>query len=203
MTRTTIAAITIALSVPIGIAQAADNDDAMASSTMSHGQTMGNSMSHDAAGNMMSDNSMSHNAMSANDMSDNGMSGNGMSGNGMSGGMAGGYQPQTTDDGIKYVIGGVGNESQAQMKQHADEYSLHVMTVSGKAYVSGADVMITDEDGDKVLDTPVDGAMLYVALEPGSYTVKGLLNDAKASQKVTIGDDASETVRLNFPKSDK
>jgi len=80
--------------------------------------------------------------------------------------------PQTQGE-VTYVSGGVGDDEREVMKTMRADYNLSLLfTVKGTGeYISDAKVCIKDAHGAVLLETVVDGPMLYAKLKPGHYSI--------------------------------
>ena len=74
---------------------------------------------------------------------------------------------------LPYITGGFGNEEQNQIKQHAEQFNLHLTfaQVADRAYIGGVKVAITDAKGNEVSKDDNLGPLLYLKLNPGQYTL--------------------------------
>ena len=65
------------------------------------------------------------------------------------------------------------NEEQNQIKQHAEQFNLHLTfaQVADRAYIGGVKVAITDAKGNEVFKDDNLGPLLYLKLNPGQYTL--------------------------------
>jgi hypothetical protein len=82
-------------------------------------------------------------------------------------------QPQLkTYNGIPYVSGGIGVEERDQLQAatNADNLQLSFALQSGN-YLGGANVVIKDSSGNKVLEAVSDGPLFFTKLPPGKYTI--------------------------------
>lgn len=97
-------------------------------------------------------------------------------------------QAQQTANGIDYVMGGVTVEELQALKADKDQYSLWVTTAAKGtgAFLSDADVRITDAKNDVVLDTTVEGPWLFVNLPPGTYTVEATVDGQVQTHRTHI-----------------
>ena len=92
-----------------------------------------------------------------------------------------------TQNGIRYVSGGVGEEEAAVMQKLASNYSLRVM-VAGKSghYLSDVDVSVASAAGKSVFSARTDGPFLLVALPAGHYRVTAASGHATQTRAVVV-----------------
>lgn len=74
---------------------------------------------------------------------------------------------------VKFITGGVGAESMAQINAEEANYNFKLMMVRSKSgeYLSKVNVVITDAAGNTQLQTITEGPVLLAQLEPGRYIV--------------------------------
>ena len=189
MNKTNFAAVAIALTVPVGVAQAEQmhGDNAMSSATTESDMQHQHTADPAASQNAMSKARMSNDDMTTANVAhdENALS------------------VHQSDSGVAYIVGGTGNQSQKTLEKHADQYSLHLVTVSGDAYVTNTHVQIMNAANQTVLDTMADAPMVYADLEPGIYVVKATLDDKSETRKIGIADTGSQTLRLSFHGTNK
>jgi len=96
-------------------------------------------------------------------------------------------EKRTTDQGVAYLGGGVGVEERDWMQNLEQEYNLKLIFagVDGK-YLADIAVDIQDDNGDRVLETYVDGPWLLVNLPPGSYRITAACRGSAKSRTVLI-----------------
>lgn len=102
-----------------------------------------------------------------------------------------------TQNGIRYVSGGIGEEEAAAMQKMAAQYSLRLMVAhkSGE-YLSDVDVTIASSTGKGVFSARTDGPFLLVALPPGHYRVTAASGQASQTRSVVV--PARGTARLDM-----
>lgn len=102
-----------------------------------------------------------------------------------------------TQNGIRYVSGGIGEEEAAAMQKLAAHYSLRVM-VAGKSgeYLSDVDVTVASAAGKSVFSARTDGPFLLVALPAGHYRVTAASGQATQTRAVVV--PAQGTARLDM-----
>ena len=92
----------------------------------------------------------------------------------------------TTDQGIEYVSGGVGESEQSDMQAQKDRYSFWLVTATkgSGAYLSDVQVSIMDARSKKpVLEHVMEGPWMFVALRPGRYTVETRYSEGAGSKE--------------------
>jgi hypothetical protein len=108
-----------------------------------------------------------------------------------------------SQNGIRYVSGGVSSEDEDAIKQLAKDFALRVTfaTASG-SYLGGGVVEVRDRAGKKVLEARSDGPLFFAELPPGKYTVKATSGSEDTRTKeiqVTPGNQ----VRVSFQFKDE
>jgi len=117
-----------------------------------------------------------------------------------------------TDQGWRYVSGGIGLDEREQFAQMRGDYSLRVATAArgSGAYLAEVEVRITDESGKPVFQRELDGPLLLIDLPPGRYVVEATL--AGEARRARTGIAANERREVYFyfdvaadvlPKEDK
>lgn len=104
-----------------------------------------------------------------------------------------------TSAGSPYVTGGVGDVQQAIMESRYDDYSLKLVNVrSGPeaAYVANVDVTVSNQAGEKVLETTTQGPWLIADLPAGVYDVRASFDGATKTMSVNIPSDDDRQRRV-------
>jgi len=78
-----------------------------------------------------------------------------------------------SDEGFRYMSGGIGLEERKIMLSWEADYSLKLAfaELSGD-YLSDVKVLVADQNGEAVLSMITNGPWLYVKLPPGTFDVK-------------------------------
>ena len=77
-----------------------------------------------------------------------------------------------TDNGIPYVSGGFGVEERESLRAMAKGDNLELsFALQNGSYLGGANVLIKDDQGKKILETVSDGPLFFTRLRPGKYTI--------------------------------
>lgn len=90
-----------------------------------------------------------------------------------------------SDNGVRYITGGVGDEELAALKAEEGNFNVHLLITSAKGeYMSELAVQIVDAKGVQRLNVEGAGPLFYTDLPSGSYTAiitstKGLTKTAK------------------------
>ncbi|MDX1604581.1 MAG: hypothetical protein R3202_00230 [Candidatus Competibacterales bacterium] len=102
-----------------------------------------------------------------------------------------------TENGTRYVTGGVGNDEQRAVKDLGTKFKLEVLlALKEGAYLADVPVRIVDEQGNTVLDVVARGPYLFADLAPGTYTVEATYEGASQSKTARVRDSGRE--QLNF-----
>lgn len=95
----------------------------------------------------------------------------------------------TTEQGIEFVSGGVGESEQSSMQEKKGRYSLWLVTAAkgSGAYLSDVQVKVVDVRRKMtVLEHTMEGPWLFAALPPGRYTVEAIYRDTDAGTEQSI-----------------
>lgn len=104
-----------------------------------------------------------------------------------------------TNEGNRYVAGGIGTEEVEAMRQQAPAFSLQLITVARTgAYLAGAQVRITGPGNNVVLDTTIDAPWLLVDLPGGRYTVRATHSGNTLERRVAIETGKPQRIVLQF-----
>src|SRR6266550_3845774 len=90
--------------------------------------------------------------------------------------LTGGIVNGKTDQGYPFASGGVGTEERELMRKEAPRYDLDLSFADqGGKYLSDVKVAITDEHGNRIVETTTAGPWFYITLPVGRYDVKAQL----------------------------
>ena len=79
----------------------------------------------------------------------------------------------TSDEGIRYLMGGVGSDERKTIENLGTDYDVKfVFAEASGDYISDVRVVIDDLHGKRLAHVVTNGPWLYVKLPPGSYRVK-------------------------------
>lgn len=82
-----------------------------------------------------------------------------------------------TDQGFRFMSGGVGLEERRIMESWGADYNLRLAFAEASGdYLSGVKVVVEDQDGKELISTTTNGPWLYVKLPAGKYDVKATVN---------------------------
>jgi hypothetical protein len=97
----------------------------------------------------------------------------------------------TTDEGVRYLVGGVGADERKMMEQLDADYNVKFVFANAFGdYISDVAVRIEDLRGKTVARLVTNGPWLYVKLAAGAYRVRA-----------THGTKTMEIERLEVPKA--
>lgn len=104
-----------------------------------------------------------------------------------------------TNDGHRYLAGGIGIEEVDLMRSEAPAYSLQLVTAApGGAYLAGTHVRIVGPANQVVLDTTIDAPWLLVDLPGGRYTVQATHGGKLVERRLTIAPGKPQRVVVHF-----
>ncbi|HEY0844394.1 MAG TPA: hypothetical protein VGE12_03455 [Noviherbaspirillum sp.] len=112
-----------------------------------------------------------------------------------------GLEPRT-ENGVKYVCGGVGSDEAASMKRAASDYDVMMtFAASTGAYLADVDVAISDSRGRSVLNVTCDGPILLVDLpRGGNYRVQAEAEGRTLTRTAQVGErGAVQRIRMAWP----
>jgi hypothetical protein len=88
---------------------------------------------------------------------------------------------------VKYISGGVGEDSDARMQALSKDYNLKLLFAAKDGhYLADVAVTITDARGAKVLDAVSDGPWLLANLAPGKYEITAAYDGKPVTRSTTI-----------------
>jgi hypothetical protein len=88
---------------------------------------------------------------------------------------------------VKFVSGGVGDDSAEQMAALGREYNLKLLFAAKDGhYLAEVEVKITDEGNRSVLSTVAEGPFLFARLAPGKYQVTSSYAGVAQTRQTTI-----------------
>jgi len=91
-------------------------------------------------------------------------------------------------DGVKYVSGGVGADSEARLNARAREFNLKLLfTLNEGNYLADVGVKVADAKGRTVIEHVADGPLFMARLPQGQYTVTASYEGKAVSRKVPVG----------------
>jgi hypothetical protein len=102
-----------------------------------------------------------------------------------------------TQQGYRFMSGGVGADERDQMMQQANQYDLTLAFAAPSGdYLSDVNVVITDPSGNEILNTTTSGPLLYAELPNGRYDVKATYNGRTHELKNVQVNNHSRVSRL-------
>lgn len=111
--------------------------------------------------------------------------------------------PAKTENGVTYVVGGIGHDESAAMKAAEKSYPLSMIFYAGKdnEYVADVKVAIKDKAGKTVLDTRADGPIMLVKVPAGRYTITADRNGKTLHHTVQVGAKLHKEADFHWPKA--
>jgi hypothetical protein len=93
-----------------------------------------------------------------------------------------------TNQGRRYVSGGVSEEERVLLHAQRERYSLWIVTAArgSGAYLSDERVKVADSDQRVVFDASLDGPWLLIDLPPGRYAVEAHFGSETQRQATTV-----------------
>jgi len=111
--------------------------------------------------------------------------------------------PAKTENGITYIVGGIGHDESVAMKAEAKSYPLSMIFYAGKdnEYVADARVAIKDKAGKTVLNIKADGPIMLVKVPAGRYTITADLNGKTLHHTVQVSPKLHKEADFHWPKA--
>lgn len=100
-----------------------------------------------------------------------------------------------TQNGITFIAGGIGTDSQERLKARASEFNLKlVFTLVEGSYLSDVGVVIKDAAGRTLVEHVADGPFFMAKLPAGAYSVTATYEGKSQTRKV----NASSKLRTEY-----
>jgi hypothetical protein len=104
----------------------------------------------------------------------------------------------TTDEGVRYLVGGVGSDERKMMEQLDADYNVKFIFANAFGdYISDVAVRIDDLQGKTVARVVTNGPWLYVKLASGGYRVRAT-HAAKTMEIERLEVPKAEGIRLTL-----
>lgn len=88
---------------------------------------------------------------------------------------------------VKFVSGGVGEESNARMQALSKEFNLRLLFAAKDGhYLADVAVTITDAHGARILETVAQGPWLLATLVPGKYVITAIYAGTTVTRATTM-----------------
>jgi len=111
-----------------------------------------------------------------------------------------------TQNGVSFISGGIGIDSQEQLKAREKEFNLKlVFTLTEGNYVSDVGVTIRNAAGKTMVEHVADGPFLMAKLPAGAYSVTAAYDGKTQTRKVSLRADRLRTEYFRWasnPQSD-
>lgn len=103
-------------------------------------------------------------------------------------------------NGVSYVSGGIGADSQQRLKALEAEFNLKlVFTLVEGNYVSDVNVAIKDAKGKTLIEHVADGPFLLARLPAGKYTVSAIYEGKTQARRISVKGGRLQTEYLRWP----
>ncbi|MDP1717732.1 MAG: hypothetical protein Q8L40_06615, partial [Burkholderiales bacterium] len=107
-------------------------------------------------------------------------------------------------NGVSYVSGGVGVDSEERLKAREKEFNLKlVFTLVEGNYLADIAVAIKDGGGKTVIEHVADGPFFMAKLPAGTYAVSAVYEGKTQTRKVAVRDGRLRTEYLRWPSNPK
>jgi hypothetical protein len=92
-----------------------------------------------------------------------------------------------TQNGVTFIAGGIGIDSQARLKARESEFNLKlVFTLTEGSYLSDVSVALKDASGRTLVEHVADGPFFMARLPAGTYAVTATYEGKSQTRKVNI-----------------
>lgn len=106
----------------------------------------------------------------------------------------------TSDSGIRYATGGIGQDEVEEMRLIAKQFSLNIVFSEGALgrAIDGANVEILNDQGKLIFAIDAANPLLYVDLPAGKYKVLATYNGLKQGVVVNVLGKGNQRLILNW-----
>lgn len=109
-----------------------------------------------------------------------------------------GNASNTSQAGISWISGGIGDDARDEMRKAASAYNvLVVFSERSGAYLAEIPFTVSGRDGREVLAGTTDGPLLYIKLPAGSYRISAQIDGNWQSKRIQAG-TSGRPVRTMF-----
>ncbi len=110
---------------------------------------------------------------------------------------------QHSPKGFAYMTGGIGEEETAFLKQHQQQFNLHlVFSINDGEAVTNVDVRIFDRNKQLIFKLLGASPRLNIRLPADSYSIIATLDGEKEGSRFTLQENKATRVILNWQKID-
>lgn len=107
-----------------------------------------------------------------------------------------------TESSIKFIAGGIGSDESRSIQAEAKNWPL-IIELSQKdgmksSWISEVSIVITDHQGNSILNLPDQGPLLLVGLKPGKYMVQATYNQVKMVRTIVINFGTVQKISLQW-----
>ncbi len=107
-----------------------------------------------------------------------------------------------TEGSIKFIAGGIGSDESRSIQAEAKNWPLMIelSQKDGKksSWISEVSIVITDHQGNSILNLPDQGPLLLVGLKPGKYMVQATYNQVKMVRTIVINSGTVQKISLQW-----
>lgn len=109
----------------------------------------------------------------------------------------GSVQIKTSDTGIRYASGGVGESEREELRAMSNQFNLRVMSAmqGGGEFLADVQVNILDSKGATVLSATSKGPFFLAQLPNGNYTIEAVADGKTQKQSIQVGNSQAQ---VNF-----
>ena len=102
--------------------------------------------------------------------------------------------------GEPYATGGIGSGERDVLLKRRQDFNVWVTTAAKKsgAYLADVRIKVVDAASRVVLETTLDGPLLFIGLKPGQYSVEATLEKQKQVRAVAVGAQGRHELHFYF-----
>lgn len=109
-----------------------------------------------------------------------------------------------TSNNINYISGGIGTDERAAMEAMKNNFNTQMMfSRTDGAYLSDADVVISDLKNNILVEATADGPWFYAQLPQGTYRITARVGDNVITRKITTKNNDISRVNFNWNITDR
>jgi hypothetical protein len=109
----------------------------------------------------------------------------------------------SVDWSVPYVSGGVGVDERQALRQEATNDNLELsFALRNRDYLGGANVLIKDSKGNKIVEAVSDGPLFFTRLPQGSYTVEATAEETTLAQVVHVPSKGQARIFFAWPSKE-
>jgi hypothetical protein len=119
--------------------------------------------------------------------------------------LGGGYQSvmaamqPTTQNGVSFISGGVGQDESDAIRGQFGHYNLHLTFAAANGeFMADIQVKISDAAGKTLVQTTADGPFLLASVPPGQYRVSATAGSSTKQQSINVPQHGPAELRFTW-----